>query len=241
MAFFFLNSTTEQLAAFYPSPAGATESLLSLDAWNGIVEANPQLATLQPDVEAVLIRTEEAARADGSGPECFIVPIDVCYELVGEMRRVWRGFDGGTEAHVVLRAFFDRIRASLERGRGGAVSPLSFSVVDARAEPHAAVPTLMLRLRIDAATPEPVHAVALRCQIMIEPQRRRYEPNEEERLTELFGETPRWGDTLRPFLWTNVGMTIPGFTGWHGRRPPDHVHVRHGRRRGEVLPRPPPR
>ena len=48
---------------------------------------------------------------------------------------------------------------------------------------------------------------------MIEPQRRRYEPNEEERLTELFGETPRWGDTLRPFLWTNVGMTIPGFTG----------------------------
>ena len=93
------------------------------------------------------------------------------------------------------------------------MSPLSFSVVDARPEPHAAVPTLMLRLRIDAASPEPVHAVALRCQIMIEPQRRRYEPSEQERLTELFGETPRWGDTLRPFLWTNVGMTIPGFTG----------------------------
>ena len=92
------------------------------------------------------------------------------------------------------------------------MSPLSFSVVDARPEPHAAVPTLMLRLRIDAASPEPVHAVALRCQIMIEPQRRRYEPSEQERLTELFGETPRWGDTLRPFLWANVGMTIPGFT-----------------------------
>ncbi len=120
VAFFFLNSTTEQLAAFYPSPAGATESLLSLDAWSGIVEANPQLATLQPDVEAVLIRTEEAARADGSGPECFIVPIDVCYELVGEMRRVWRGFDGGAEAHAVLRAFFDRIRA---RAGEAAVAP----------------------------------------------------------------------------------------------------------------------
>ena len=120
VAFFFLNSTTEQLAAFYPSPAGATESLLPLDAWNGIIEANPQLATLQPDVEAVLIRTEEAARADGSGPECFIVPIDVCYELVGEMRRVWRGFDGGTEAHVVLRAFFDRIRG---RSSEAAVAP----------------------------------------------------------------------------------------------------------------------
>jgi hypothetical protein len=111
VAFFFLNSRTEQFTAFYPSPAGATESLLSLDAWNGIVEANPQLATLQPDVEAVLIRTEEALRTDGTGPECFIVPIDVCYELVGEMRRVWRGFDGGTEAHAVLRALFDRIRA----------------------------------------------------------------------------------------------------------------------------------
>ena len=120
VAFFFLNSVTEQLAAFYPSPAGATESLLSLDAWNGIVEANPQLATLQPDVEAVLIRTEEAARADDSGPECFIVPIDVCYELVGEMRRVWRGFDGGAEAHIVLRAFFDRIRA---RTSEAAVAP----------------------------------------------------------------------------------------------------------------------
>jgi hypothetical protein len=93
------------------------------------------------------------------------------------------------------------------------MSPLSFSVVDARPEPHAAFPTLMLGLRIDAASPEPVHAVALRCQIMIEPQRRRYESSEQERLTELFGETPRWGDTLRPFLWTNVGMTIPGFTG----------------------------
>ena len=120
VAFFFLNSLTEQLTAFYPSPAGATESLLSLDAWNGIVETNPQLATLQPDVEAVLIRTEAAARADDAGPECFIVPIDVCYELVGEMRRVWRGFDGGAEAHVVLRAFFDRIR---ERAGEVAVAP----------------------------------------------------------------------------------------------------------------------
>ena len=73
----------------------------------------------------------------------------------------------------------------------------------------------MLRLRFtdpDAADAA-VHAVALRCQLMIEPQRRRYEPAEQARLVELFGDTPRWGDTLRPFLWTHVGMTVTGFTG----------------------------
>lgn len=93
------------------------------------------------------------------------------------------------------------------------MSPVSFEVVGARVEAYAAVPTLMLRLRITAADDQPVHALALRSQIMIEPKRRRYDPDEERRLTELFGETPRWGETLRPFLWTNVSMTVTGFTG----------------------------
>jgi hypothetical protein len=93
------------------------------------------------------------------------------------------------------------------------MSPVSFEVVGARVEAYAAVPTLVLRLRISAADGTPVHAIALRSQIMIEPKRRHYEPDEEQRLTELFGETPRWGDTLRPFLWTNVSMTVTGFTG----------------------------
>ena len=92
------------------------------------------------------------------------------------------------------------------------MSPVSFEVVGARVEAYAAVPTLALRLRI-VADGQPVHAIALRSQIMIEPKRRRYDPDEEDRLTELFGETPRWGDTLRPFLWTNVSMTVTGFTG----------------------------
>jgi hypothetical protein len=93
------------------------------------------------------------------------------------------------------------------------VPALSFDVLGARAEPYAAVPTLMLRLRIVEADGRRVHAVALRTQIMIEPQRRTYTADEEERLLELFGETPRWGDTLRPFLWTHAGMMVPGFTG----------------------------
>jgi hypothetical protein len=93
------------------------------------------------------------------------------------------------------------------------MSALDFEVVGARPEPHAAVPTIMLRLRISGSEGAAVHALALRCQIRIEPQRRRYSSEEEEHLYELFGETPRWGDSLRPFLWTHASMTLPGFTG----------------------------
>ena len=93
------------------------------------------------------------------------------------------------------------------------MTALAFEVLDARPEPHAAVPTIMLRMRISETTGAPVHAVALRCQIRIEPQRRHYTPDEESRLYELFGETPRWGDSLHPFLWTHIATTVTGFTG----------------------------
>jgi hypothetical protein len=90
---------------------------------------------------------------------------------------------------------------------------LAFQVVGARPEAHAAVPTIMIRVGVSEADGGTVHALALRCQIRIEPQRRRYQPDEEDRLYELFGETPRWGDSLRPFLWTHVATTVSGFTG----------------------------
>lgn len=93
------------------------------------------------------------------------------------------------------------------------MTALSFEVLGARAEPHAAVPTLVLRLRVVEAGGGDVHALALRCQIRIEPQRRRYEPAEEERLYELFGETTQWGSSLHPFQWTTVSSTIAGFSG----------------------------
>ncbi len=107
VAFFFLNSSLGRVAAFYPGPAGATESELPLDTWAEVVTANPALDTLQPDVEAFLVR----ARTEGGGTECYIVPIDACYELVGHLRRLWRGFDGGQEAKAKLDAFFDDVRA----------------------------------------------------------------------------------------------------------------------------------
>ena len=108
VAFFFINSLLGRVAAFYPSPAGATESELPLDRWADVVEANPELVTLQPDVEAFLVR----ARPDRGGAECYLVPIDICYELVGHLRRSWRGFDGGREAHEHLDSFFDRVQLS---------------------------------------------------------------------------------------------------------------------------------
>jgi hypothetical protein len=122
VAFFFMNSSLNHIAAFYPSPAGATESMLSLDSWDEIVSANPALATLQPDVEAFLVRSADRRSVDvqqhavGAGveavqAECFLVPIDVCYELVGELRRLWKGFDGGTEARAALDGFFDGVRS----------------------------------------------------------------------------------------------------------------------------------
>jgi hypothetical protein len=93
------------------------------------------------------------------------------------------------------------------------MSDLTFEVLDARAEPYAAVPTIMFRLRITEKSGAPVHAVALRCQIRIEPHLRRYNHDEEERLVEVFGEPPQWGQSLKPFLWTHVATTITGFDG----------------------------
>jgi Family of unknown function (DUF5947) len=106
VAFFFLNSTLGRVAAFYPGPAGATESELPLDTWADVTRANPALAFLQPDVEAFLVRS----RPNRGGTECYIVPIDTCYELVGHLRRLWRGFDGGKEANAKLDAFFDDVK-----------------------------------------------------------------------------------------------------------------------------------
>jgi len=108
IAFFFYNSQLGKTVAFYPSPAGATESELPLGAWNDIVAANPALETLSPDVEAVLVRAGVDA---AGGYECFLVPIDACYELVGHLRASWRGFDGGQDVRRELEGFFARIRA----------------------------------------------------------------------------------------------------------------------------------
>ncbi len=104
-AFLFVNSALGRTVAFYPGPAGATESELSLDAWEHVVAAAPALSTLKPDVEALLVH------ASDQEVEAFLVPIDVCYELVGHLRQLWRGFDGGQDVRRRLEAFFGQVRA----------------------------------------------------------------------------------------------------------------------------------
>ncbi len=88
---------------------------------------------------------------------------------------------------------------------------LGFEVVGSRVDPYAAQPTIVLKLRISTPADQPVHALSLACQIRIEPQRRTYSAEEEERLYDLFGPTPQWGDSLRPFLWTHVATMVTGF------------------------------
>jgi len=108
LAFMFRNSVQDRIVAFYPSPAGATESELPLEAWDRIMEVNPRLAVLRPDVEALLIHGEDRER--GGDFTCHLVPIDACYELVGQMRKLWRGFDGGSEARAAMAAFFTMVQ-----------------------------------------------------------------------------------------------------------------------------------
>lgn len=108
LAFLFTNSVLGRTIAFYPGPAGATESELALDAWERIVETNPELSLLLPDVEALLIRGTDHGRNVFS---CHLVPIDACYELVGRLRQLWRGFDGGREVHDAMDEFFTTVAA----------------------------------------------------------------------------------------------------------------------------------
>jgi Family of unknown function (DUF5947) len=117
LAFFLRSSAAPGPAAFYPSPAGATECQLNLAAWDRIAEDHPLLAAAEPDVEAILISRGPANGGGPPGPddrpavEAFLVPIDACYELAGRMRLLWQGFDGGAEARQSIADFLARVRA----------------------------------------------------------------------------------------------------------------------------------
>jgi uncharacterized protein DUF5947 len=103
LAFFFLSEAVGGVVALYPSPAGATESELYLDAWNELVAANPVLADLEPEVEALVVNRI-------ADPHLFaIVPIDRCYELVGMIKATWEGISGGDAVANAVEAFFARL------------------------------------------------------------------------------------------------------------------------------------
>jgi Family of unknown function (DUF5947) len=106
MAFLLTSAPSGELHAYYPSPVGATESLLTLEGWSELLEANSTLSSLVPDVEALLINRV------GERREYLIAPIDRCYELVGLLRVYWRGLSGGTEVWEYVGRFFDGLRTA---------------------------------------------------------------------------------------------------------------------------------
>ena len=110
MAFFFFNSALGRVVAGYPSPGGTTECELDLAAWDRLAAAYPLLGEMAPDVEAIFVNR--------AGHEVFLIPVDMCYSLVGELRLLWQGFDGGAEVRAALAEFLADLRrraVALER------------------------------------------------------------------------------------------------------------------------------
>jgi hypothetical protein len=107
----------DRTAVLYPSPAGAVEASLSEDDWAEILQANPILSELQPDIEALLINRAGDTRASVHA-EYYIAPIDECYRLAGLIRASWRGFSGGPEVWDELGRFFTDLKSRAEVVRG---------------------------------------------------------------------------------------------------------------------------
>jgi hypothetical protein len=118
MAFFFHSTPHEKIIALYPSPAGPTESLLSLETWGEIAQANPVLKAMDADVMALLVNRVGHNR--GVVPEYYLIPIDECYKLVGLIRARWHGLSGGTEVWREVGTFFAALKKRSEFFQEGA-------------------------------------------------------------------------------------------------------------------------
>lgn len=109
MAFLFYSEPQQKIVALYPSPAGATESLLPLDSWAEIAGENPILNHMEPDVEALLVSRVDRMHGRSSAAY-YLAPIDECYKLVGLIRSNWRGFSGGAEVWEKIGGFFESLK-----------------------------------------------------------------------------------------------------------------------------------
>lgn len=105
LVFIFRHSAQSRMVALYPSPAGATESLLPLSSWEALVQANPALGQMEADVEALLVNRLGSAR------NYYLAPIDACFELTGLMRLHWRGLAGGEKVWQEINRFFSELES----------------------------------------------------------------------------------------------------------------------------------
>jgi hypothetical protein len=104
LAFFFRSSAEDKMVAVYPSPAGPTPASVDAGAWQRVLDQNPALALMESDVQALLVHRIDGAR------DAFIVPMDLCYELVGRLRLKWRGISGGEAVRSELAQYFRLMR-----------------------------------------------------------------------------------------------------------------------------------
>ena len=215
VAFFFTNSALGRTVAFYPGPAGATESELDLEAWNAIMARTlgstcspttsrrcwfgfPKMATpaKRPSRKPIWCRSTPATSSSDACGCCG----------AGSTAAKRRGSSSTASS---------RRSSSLPgNARGDAAmseEPLNiaFTVLDVAPEPYTVSPVLTARVSVAVSTDDPVHAIALRCQVRIEPLRRAYSDDEAAGLTDLFGPRERWATTQRTFLWQHCTAMVP--------------------------------
>jgi hypothetical protein len=109
LAFFMHSTVTNCVVAMYPSPAGATESELRLDAWQRMLELNPVLHGMEHDIEGLI------ANRIAEPPAYLIAPIDECYALTGTIKAAWEGISGGAAVEAAVTGFFQRLEAKATR------------------------------------------------------------------------------------------------------------------------------
>ncbi len=104
LAFFMRSTVTECVVAMYPSPAGATESELHFESWQRMLELNPVLTELEPDIEGLIVNRLS------DPPAYAITPIDRCYALTGAIKASWEGISGGSGVEHAVSRFFAHLR-----------------------------------------------------------------------------------------------------------------------------------